>query len=48
MFICLTIKQAVVDFSTVIKLDKKNANAYFNRGCCYDSIGELNLAIKDY
>ena len=25
-----------------------NANAYFNRGCCYDSVGELDLAIADY
>ena len=30
------------------KLDPENANAYFNRGCCYDSIGELDLAISDY
>jgi lipoprotein NlpI len=29
-------------------LDKDNANAYFNRGCCYDSVGELDLAISDY
>ena len=29
-------------------LDPENANAYFNRGCCYDSIGELDLAISDY
>ena len=29
-------------------LDKNNANAYFNRGCCYDSVGELDLAISDY
>ena len=26
----------------------ENANAYFNRGCCYDSIGEIDLAISDY
>jgi len=32
----------------VIKLDSENANAYFNRGCCYDSIGEIDLAISDY
>lgn len=29
-------------------MDKDNANAYFNRGCCYDSVGELDLAISDY
>lgn len=29
-------------------MDKENANAYFNRGCCYDSVGELDLAISDY
>jgi lipoprotein NlpI len=32
----------------VIQKDPENANAYFNRGCCYDSVGELNLAIADY
>ena len=32
----------------MITLDKDNANAYFNRGCCYDSVGELDLAISDY
>ena len=32
----------------MIKIDPANANAYFNRGCCYDSIGELDLAISDY
>jgi hypothetical protein len=31
----------------VIEIDPDNANAYFNRGCCYDSIGELDLAISD-
>jgi lipoprotein NlpI len=32
----------------VISLDPENANAFFNRGCCYDSVGELDLAIADY
>ena len=40
--------QAIADFSEVIKLDSENANAYFNRGCCYDSIGEIDMAISDY
>ena len=40
--------QAIQDFSEVIKLDLENANAFFNRGCCYDSIGEIDLAISDY
>ena len=29
-------------------MDNKNANAFFNRGCCFDSNGELDLAIQDY
>ena len=37
-----------MDFTRVIEIDPDNANAYFNRGCCYDSIGELDLAISDY
>ena len=41
-------KEAVKDFTSVIEIDPQNANAYFNRGCCYDSIGELDLAISDY
>ena len=40
--------QAIQDFSEVIRLDQENANAFFNRGCCYDSIGEIDLAISDY
>ena len=40
--------QAIDDFSAVIALNMENANAFFNRGCCYDSIGELDLAIADY
>ena len=41
-------KEAIRDFTRVIEIDPDNANAYFNRGCCYDSIGELDLAISDY
>lgn len=41
-------EQAIADFSEVIQKDPDNANAYFNRGCCYDSVGELDLAISDY
>lgn len=40
--------EAIKDFTRVIEIDPDNANAYFNRGCCYDSIGELDLAISDY
>ena len=40
--------RAIEDFSEVISKDPENANAYFNRGCCYDSVGELDLAIADY
>ena len=32
----------------VVKLSPTNANAYFNRGCCYDNVKELDLAIADY
>lgn len=41
-------KEAIQDFTRVIEIDPENANAYFNRGCCYDSVGELDLAIGDY
>ncbi len=29
-------------------MNPANANAYFNRGCCYDGMKELELAIADY
>ena len=32
----------------MVEVDSGNANAYFNRGCCYDSLGELDKAISDY
>ena len=35
----------VHDFSSVIDKDPQNANAYFNRGSAYDSIGDYNKAI---
>jgi tetratricopeptide (TPR) repeat protein len=41
-------RNAIEDFTSVINHNSTNANAYFNRGCCYDSIGELDLAIQDY
>ena len=41
-------KEAIKDFTMVIQIDPENANAFFNRGCCYDSVGELDLAISDY
>lgn len=41
-------QEAINDFTRIINIDPDNANAYFNRGCCYDSVGELDLAISDY
>lgn len=32
----------------MIELDPGNANAYFNRGSAYDSIGDFDAAIADY
>ena len=40
--------QAVADFTTVLKLDPTNVNAYFNRGSAYDSLGEYEKAVADY
>jgi tetratricopeptide (TPR) repeat protein len=41
-------KEAVKDYSRDIEIYPQNAKAFYNRGCCYDSIGELDLAISDY
>ncbi len=38
----------MADFSLVIRLDPENANAHFNRGCCYDSLKKVDAAIADY
>lgn len=40
--------QAVDDFTTVLKLDPTNVNAYFNRGSAYDSLGQYEKAVADY
>ena len=40
--------QAVADFTTVLKLDPTNVNAYFNRGSAYDSLGQYEKAVADY
>lgn len=41
-------KKAVADFTTVIKLDPNNVNAYFNRGSAFDSLGQYDRAVSDY
>ena len=42
------IEEAIFDFSTIIELEPMNANAYLNRGCCYEKIQNFDLAYKDY
>jgi tetratricopeptide (TPR) repeat protein len=32
----------------MIEINKNNIGSYFNRGCCYDSLGQLDKAIADY
>lgn len=41
-------EQAVADFTTVLRLDPTNVNAYFNRGSAYDSLGQYEKAVADY
>jgi tetratricopeptide (TPR) repeat protein len=38
----------VADYSQLIQLQPDNAEAYYNRGICYDTVGQLDLAIEDY
>ena len=40
--------RAIEDFSSVLQQDAGNANAYFNRGSAYDSLGDFDKAIVDY
>jgi tetratricopeptide (TPR) repeat protein len=37
--------QAVSDFTYIISLRPDYANAYFNRGCCYEEMGDIDKAI---
>lgn len=41
-------RKAIEDFTMVLKIDPLNANAYFNRGSAYDSLGDFDKAIADY
>ena len=38
----------MIDWHAVLELDGSNANAYFNRGSTYDSMGAYDKAIADY
>jgi tetratricopeptide (TPR) repeat protein len=42
------LQQAVADFSKVIQVEPKNAQAYSERGDCYDKLDQLENAIADY
>lgn len=46
--IFLLTSQAIKDFSWVIQFNSKSSSAFFNRGCCYDSLGKVNEAVADY
>jgi tetratricopeptide (TPR) repeat protein len=39
---------ALQDFSKAIELDRDYANAYYNRGNLYRSMGNKELAVADY
>jgi Flp pilus assembly protein TadD len=39
--------RAIADYTQAIKLDPKDANAYFGRGLAYDSLGDYKSATKD-
>lgn len=38
----------MADFSQVLGLEPRNANAYFNRGSAYDAMGQVDAAVRDY
>ncbi|MEW6528449.1 MAG: tetratricopeptide repeat protein [Candidatus Micrarchaeota archaeon] len=39
---------AIQEYTKAIELNPKNADAYFNRGLCYEKQGKYDLAIQDY
>jgi tetratricopeptide (TPR) repeat protein len=42
------VNEAIVDFGKIIEIEPMNANAYLNRGCCYEKIQNFDMAYKDY
>ncbi len=40
--------KAIADFSEAIRLDPKDADAYFNRGRAYEKKGETERARADF
>ena len=40
-------RTAIVHYTQAIEIDPTTADAYINRGAAYESIGDLNLALKD-
>ncbi|MFM7901711.1 MAG: tetratricopeptide repeat protein [Bacteroidota bacterium] len=40
--------EAVKHFTRAIDLDPQYAEAYLNRGLCYESMGNINAAKKDF
>ena len=45
---CACYVSCLIVACAVLELDPSNANAYFNRGSAYDSIGDFDAAIADY
>ena len=39
---------AILDFSEVLRINPKNANAYYNRGFAHNNLGNKQAAIDDY
>ena len=48
MIACRRYEKKLKSLNNLIELDKKNADAYFNRGWIYVYKGDLQAAIKDY
>jgi len=44
----VSLKKAIIDFSRAIKINKKDASSYYNRGISYTQKAELDKAIDDF
>ena len=44
----LTLTQAIADYSAALRVEPRNAYAFYNRGITYDRMGDYASAVDDF